>query len=522
MTIVDTTLPTIPRTPVTDDQGRVTVPWQQFFIALWNRTNASSILDGIDSTPGDLLYRGPTLWQALKVGTAGQFLRSNGSLPVWQTTPIPYVNALSFAGVDPTGVTDSRAGLQAAWDAAAAAGTFLYVPAGTYLLASTSTRGPGTVGVPSGQTPLGTGSITACLISPRLAIFEGPNSVPWGGGIVGDGVGATIFNVTANATGIACRNIYGARFEQFSVVAPTKRTHGFGIDCQAEPVGSPANSQVIDNCIFRDLHIVNQNIGIIIGGKDVGGGQSLAGFNFWENIRSESNTLYGFQLCGEVQTINLYAALNGSHGFFVASNTGTSAFSCGQWRAWSTFENGGWGVFIKAVSNNVNTSISTVRLSDFFIGEDALGGIFMDSYGITPHMLSNIYCESNTNTNSFFCTINNPTIVLTHCVMATGGSADVVHSQLASSPQTSQHSSLIVTGGKYESLSPVGTPSCISVDPDSKTMVSQCELRSNGGFNLTAAANFNSLAITNCYLPGGSGINIGSPAGIYNEFGNFT
>ena len=45
-----------------------------------------------------------------------------------------YLSALDFAGVDPSGKTDSTAGMQAALDAAAAAGQMLHVPAGTYLV----------------------------------------------------------------------------------------------------------------------------------------------------------------------------------------------------------------------------------------------------------------------------------------------------------------------------------------------------------------------------------------------------
>lgn len=76
--------------PVVDpESGIATVAWQRFFQTLWERTGAalgsiSTQLDELGSDPGDLAFRGPTSWQALDIGTAGQILSVAAGFPAWQ------------------------------------------------------------------------------------------------------------------------------------------------------------------------------------------------------------------------------------------------------------------------------------------------------------------------------------------------------------------------------------------------------------------------------------------------------
>lgn len=77
--------------PIADPKtGRVTQPWYQLIIALWNRTGgssgtASSILDQITTAVGSLLVRGSTTWSGIAPGALGRVLTSQGAgaLPIW-------------------------------------------------------------------------------------------------------------------------------------------------------------------------------------------------------------------------------------------------------------------------------------------------------------------------------------------------------------------------------------------------------------------------------------------------------
>lgn len=76
--------------PIVNPDGTVSIPWYRFWIALWNRTGQASgsvtlVLDGISSTQGSFLYRGPEEWQGLAPSDSGQVLATGGQegLPSW-------------------------------------------------------------------------------------------------------------------------------------------------------------------------------------------------------------------------------------------------------------------------------------------------------------------------------------------------------------------------------------------------------------------------------------------------------
>lgn len=416
------------------------------------------------------------------------------------------VNALTYPGVDPTGATDSTAGLQAAWNAAAAAHKYLYVPSGTYKLASTSTQSGG---------GLGSGSITACLISPRIAQLEGPTTLPFGGGIIGDGPGFTIFSATsATADVIAVRNIVWGRFEGFTVTRPTQATNGYGINAQAEPTGTTFNAHICDKCLFRNLHLMNHGTGIIIGGS-----AATAGFNFFENIISEFNKFYGFQMCGEVQMLNCYAALNVSHGFYALPNV-NSQFSCGQWRGLSTFQNGGYGFICSSFAGSVAGGISAIRLSDSFFGDDVLGVMFIDSYGLAAHTFTNVFMEC-VNVTTCALTDKNPSVYFDNCYMTTSGAANP--SALVSNVgqfNGTQHM-LQVRGGYYA----VGSGTGHAIQMPATNIVASivgAELVNFGtGVSLDFSGTYRSVTAMGCRIPNGANIGTASAdPGAFYLFGN--
>lgn len=88
---VDTNnFPSMPA-PIADDMGFVTPSWRYFFVNLWNRTGQSSgavsvVLDSIYSTPGGMLYRGPSMWTGLGPGATGTLLTmGSGPTPFWNS-----------------------------------------------------------------------------------------------------------------------------------------------------------------------------------------------------------------------------------------------------------------------------------------------------------------------------------------------------------------------------------------------------------------------------------------------------
>jgi hypothetical protein len=73
----------------------------------------SSLIDAaIDSTQGDILYRGASTWAALPAGTAGQFLQSGGAAanPSWTTSSLATIPTLNILA-NTTGGTAAPAGV---------------------------------------------------------------------------------------------------------------------------------------------------------------------------------------------------------------------------------------------------------------------------------------------------------------------------------------------------------------------------------------------------------------------------
>jgi Right handed beta helix region len=167
------------------------------------------------------------------------------------TVELP-INASSFSGVDPTGETDSTAGLQAWLNAAAAAGLAAYCPGGTYVVSSTLTYAP-TAGSPTGL----------------------------GGCIFGDGRGLTVFrpsSATADFIDFVSGDITGTdqpcfTLRDFTVVHTGSPTAGVSLNFSTtEGGGAPFT-------IIEDIDIFFAYDGIVAGnqgdtGSPGGGGDS--------------------------------------------------------------------------------------------------------------------------------------------------------------------------------------------------------------------------------------------------------
>ena len=83
-------------TPIVNAKGQPTlefmIKWQQLKTAagsiapLATAAEVSAVLDVLTSTPGDMLVRGPTLWQELPIGSAGEILGVASGLPAWESS----------------------------------------------------------------------------------------------------------------------------------------------------------------------------------------------------------------------------------------------------------------------------------------------------------------------------------------------------------------------------------------------------------------------------------------------------
>jgi hypothetical protein len=83
--------PQAPTSPLTDDSGKITVAWHAFLTSLWSRTggaqgDVSTILDSLGNPlPGVTLFRGPSVWQYLTIGSSGQLYTTSPShFPQWE------------------------------------------------------------------------------------------------------------------------------------------------------------------------------------------------------------------------------------------------------------------------------------------------------------------------------------------------------------------------------------------------------------------------------------------------------
>lgn len=219
------------------------------------------------------------------------------------------VNATDFAGVDPTGASDSTAGLQNAINAAS--GATLYVPPGTYLVTATLTRN--TVG----------------NFQPALRIQ-------------GAGMMRTIFkNAIANgplfsASGDAAGGFqYGLSFADFSIIASGAPAGSRGIDIRGVWLGTIAGVSISGltgdavrlTCTVGDPDS-SSNIGISRcnlvsnGGWGVNcvSGLGIIAISFLaiEDSLIDLNTAGGINLCALVSTIRRNSiSQNGNTGIAV-------------------------------------------------------------------------------------------------------------------------------------------------------------------------------------------------------------
>ena len=149
------------------------------------------------------------------------------------------------------------------------------------------------------------------------------------------------------------------------------------------------------------------------------------------------NRFHGFQLVGQWQLLDLFAALNGGNGFHVVSTTPASS---GQWRGLSTFNNAGFGLLVSATS--LDNRIEGLRLSDCFFGCDAAGEIYLDSFGTAPHTFTNVYCELQpADAAGIVVTKNNPDCLFIGCHAEASGTGLAMNYDGAGT--------LIVQGGSY-------------------------------------------------------------------------
>jgi hypothetical protein len=189
------------------------------------------------------------------------------------------------------------------------------------------------------------------------------------------------------------------------------------------------DGKTVWQCLLYDLHFMNHHVGAHLGST---------GWSVAEHLMSEDSRSHGFELVGQWQLNNLFAANNGGSGFLVSSATPASN---GQWRGLSTFNNGRFGMEITGVSTGQR--IEGLRISDSFFGGDRLGEIFCDSYATAPHYFTNVYCECQAGCTGMVFTANNPTICLNGCIATTSGAG---HGLLSSAPYTQ------ITGGVYEAV----------------------------------------------------------------------
>lgn len=203
-------------------------------------TGQSSAAAGFDAlspttTRGDIIARGASSNQRVALGTSGYALLSNGTDPAWtgflrtdtgagtrtwNSKSSDIVSVLDFSGVDPTGATDSTAGIQAAHNT----NKLIYNPGGTY------------------------------LVSPGITLSSA--------GMIGDGPTKTIFNTTdtTSANMFKYTTALGSYanvplFRDFTLNCPPGKSGGAGI--QFLPASGEASYMDI-----RDVHTNNLPIGL--------------------------------------------------------------------------------------------------------------------------------------------------------------------------------------------------------------------------------------------------------------------
>jgi hypothetical protein len=130
--------------PITlDAKGEATIFWSGAYKVDVKTAEGVSILgypvDNYQPDPAGVLDIYTTLSSSAGASSVGFVQPYAGAIPQQFVSVLDfYANGVSGAAVDNTGLVDSRLGIQAAINAAATLGKFLYVPAGTYNL----TKGP--------------------------------------------------------------------------------------------------------------------------------------------------------------------------------------------------------------------------------------------------------------------------------------------------------------------------------------------------------------------------------------------
>lgn len=249
-------------------------------------------------------------------------------------------NVLDYGAIG-DGVTDDSA----AFNAALAANKTVFVPTGTYNLASRIT-----VGQQAYQTLFGENKTATVLRS---------NS----------GTEPVIY-INASIPGI---NINTMTIDRS--VAPTANT-AIGIDYNRIGEG------VIDNVVVQ-----NHQVGIRLG---------EAGFSRLSNSTVQKNINSGIIMSsgdtGQLQwsLYNVLSTMNGASGIVVTSQAGTAvSTSLGEWIGVSTFANSTYGIAVLGDSGRI---ISGVRLSDSFLGGDGNTELYLNSYG-GQHKIENSFFE---------------------------------------------------------------------------------------------------------------------------------
>jgi hypothetical protein len=319
------------------------------------------------------------------------------------------VNVVEY-GADPQGFANSRDAIANAWNNPL--GLPIFIPPGIYRLDATV----------NGSTIIG------------------PNAD--GTGIQGGGMWATVLRASWTTADViqSPPSINGPFFQDLTITRTSRATSGYGLNM------NPGNA-TCDDARINNLHLMNHAVGLNL---------FTTGWGICSNVRSESNFSSGFHIIGQWQLFNLFAALNGAHGFEVTSDAALPGSSMGQWRGLSSFGNQLAGI---AFFGSAGHGIYSIRLSDSFFGGDCLQAEFAEVYLDTwnagtnyPHVLSNVFTEASTNgTPGFLFTANNQDIQLQGCNAINNAGAGV---------QSTAVGNLQIMGGGYNGNGLNGIRSC--------------------------------------------------------------
>lgn len=277
-------------------------------------------------------------------------------------------------GADPKGLANSRDAIANAWNNPL--GLPIFIPPGIYRLDPTV----------NGST----------IIGPKVD----------GTGIQGGGMWATVLRASW-CTGDVIQSapaVNGPFFQDFTITRTSRADSGYGLNMNP-------NGATCDDARINNLHLMQHAVGLNL---------FTTGWGICSNVRSELNSNSGFHIVGQWQLFNMFAALNGAHGFQVISDPNLPGNSMGQWRGLSSFRNELAGIAFLGSSGH---GIFSIRLSDSFFGGDCLQPGFAEVYLDTwsqgtnfPHVLSNVFTEASANdAPGFLFTATNQDIQLQGC-----------------------------------------------------------------------------------------------------------